>query len=92
MSVSNTTKRVKEIRRNTRRKFSSAEYCRRVTRECLEWLSRRCLFAFSSSFLFRVTMSQISLLFKTPSLSDYRWRGTVHHKTAQSLFQISLSA
>ena len=40
--------------------------------ECLEWLSRRCLFALSSSFLFRVTMSQMSLLFKPLGLSDYR--------------------
>jgi len=41
MSVSNTTKRVKEIRRNTRRKFSSEEKIRIV----LEGLRGECSIA-----------------------------------------------
>lgn len=49
---------------------SHAGLCRLfVTR--FEWPSRRCLSCCSSSFLFGVTMSQKSLLFKPRYLSDY---------------------
>jgi hypothetical protein len=40
--------------------------------EYLELPSRHCLSSLSSSFLLQVTMSQKSLLFKHPVLSDYR--------------------
>ena len=38
--------------------------------ECLEWSSRRCLSSCSSNFLFRITMSQLSVMLKHPILSD----------------------
>jgi hypothetical protein len=40
--------------------------------ECLVSPSRRYLSSASSSFLFKLTMSQMFLLFKHPAKSDYR--------------------